>query len=72
MQMRRAVWHASMIPGATPDGILEYYWGKHIHLGYYTKEEMEAGYKKNDFINAKKKKEGLGFLDIFLSKRTSS
>jgi hypothetical protein len=23
----------------TQDGILEYYWGEHIHLGYYTKEE---------------------------------
>lgn len=23
----------------TDDGILEYYWGEHIHLGYYTKEE---------------------------------
>ena len=23
----------------TQDGILEYYWGEHIHLGYYDKEE---------------------------------
>ena len=23
----------------TRDGILEYYWGEHIHLGYYNKEE---------------------------------
>jgi len=23
----------------TEDGILEYYWGEHIHLGYYSKEE---------------------------------
>jgi len=23
----------------TQDGILEYYWGEHIHLGYYNKEE---------------------------------
>jgi MPBQ/MSBQ methyltransferase len=23
----------------TDDGILEYYWGEHIHLGYYTKDE---------------------------------
>ena len=23
----------------TQDGILEYYWGEHIHLGYYTDEE---------------------------------
>ena len=37
----------------TSDGILEYYWGEHIHLGYYTKEEREAGYKKRDFIEAK-------------------
>ena len=37
----------------TQDGILEYYWGEHIHLGYYTDEEMEVGYKKKDFIRAK-------------------
>lgn len=35
------------------DGILEYYWGEHIHLGYYTPEEMAHGYKKKDFIQAK-------------------
>eukprot|EP00522_Entomoneis_paludosa_P012931 CAMPEP_0172445948 /NCGR_PEP_ID=MMETSP1065-20121228/5688_1 /TAXON_ID=265537 /ORGANISM="Amphiprora paludosa, Strain CCMP125" /LENGTH=381 /DNA_ID=CAMNT_0013196961 /DNA_START=60 /DNA_END=1205 /DNA_ORIENTATION=+ len=35
------------------DGILEYYWGEHIHLGYYSQEEMERGYKKKDFIQAK-------------------
>jgi len=37
----------------TQDGILEYYWGEHIHLGYYNEEEMAAGYKKKDFIQAK-------------------
>jgi len=37
----------------TADGILEYYWGEHIHLGYYNKEEMENGYKKKNFIQAK-------------------
>lgn len=37
----------------TQDGILEYYWGEHIHLGYYTDEEMKDGYKKKDFIQAK-------------------
>ena len=37
----------------TEDGILEYYWGEHIHLGYYTDAEMAAGYKKKDFIAAK-------------------
>lgn len=37
----------------TQDGILEYYWGEHIHLGYYNAEEMEKGYKKKDFIQAK-------------------
>jgi MPBQ/MSBQ methyltransferase len=37
----------------TEEGILEYYWGEHIHLGYYTKEERDAGYKKRDFIEAK-------------------
>lgn len=35
------------------DGILEYYWGEHIHLGYYSKEEMSEGYKKKDFVEAK-------------------
>mmetsp|Transcript_1765 Transcript_1765/g.2549 ORF Transcript_1765/g.2549 Transcript_1765/m.2549 type:complete len:401 (-) Transcript_1765:128-1330(-) len=37
----------------TQDGILEYYWGEHIHLGYYNDEEMAAGYKKKNFIQAK-------------------
>lgn len=37
----------------TEEGILEYYWGEHIHLGHYSKEEMAAGYKKKDFIQAK-------------------
>jgi len=37
----------------TDDGILEYYWGEHIHLGYYSKEEMAKGYKKKGFIQAK-------------------
>lgn len=37
----------------TRDGILEYYWGEHIHLGYYNEEEMERGYKKKNFIQAK-------------------
>jgi MPBQ/MSBQ methyltransferase len=35
------------------DGILEYYWGEHIHLGYYSPEEMAKGYRKKDFIQAK-------------------
>ena len=37
----------------TTEGILEYYWGEHIHLGYYTEEERLAGYKKKNFIEAK-------------------
>jgi len=37
----------------TTDGILEYYWGEHIHLGWYSEEEMQMGYKKKDFIQAK-------------------
>jgi len=37
----------------TNDGILEYYWGEHIHLGYYSKEEMARGYTKKDFKEAK-------------------
>lgn len=35
------------------EGILEYYWGEHIHLGYYSAEERAAGYKKKDFKQAK-------------------
>jgi MPBQ/MSBQ methyltransferase len=37
----------------TAEGILEYYWGEHIHLGYYTEEERARGYLKKDFIQAK-------------------
>ena len=28
----------------TEDGILEYYWGEHIHLGYYSKEEYVCSF----------------------------
>jgi len=41
------------LSNACRDGILEYYWGEHIHLGYYTKEERAQGYKKKDFKQAK-------------------
>ncbi len=37
----------------TTEGILEYYWGEHIHLGYYTEEERLADYRKKNFIEAK-------------------
>ncbi|KAI3432388.1 hypothetical protein D9Q98_003944 [Chlorella vulgaris] len=37
----------------TEEGVLEYYWGEHIHLGYYTEEERKIGYKKKGFIQAK-------------------
>ena len=43
----------------TEEGILEYYWGEHIHLGYYTDEDMAkgagtlAGCNVKDFIEAK-------------------
>lgn len=37
----------------TTEGILEEYWGEHIHLGYYTDEELKSGYKKKNFIQAK-------------------
>jgi MPBQ/MSBQ methyltransferase len=37
----------------TAEGILEYYWGEHIHLGYYTEEERARGYLRKDFIQAK-------------------
>lgn len=37
----------------TSEGILEYYWGEHIHLGYYSPDEMAKGYLKKNFIKAK-------------------
>jgi MPBQ/MSBQ methyltransferase len=37
----------------TDDGILEHYWGEHIHLGWYSPQEMKEGYKKKNFIQAK-------------------
>jgi hypothetical protein len=36
----------------TREGILEHYWGEHIHLGYYTDEERQPGFfawGKKDF-----------------------
>ena len=30
----------------TEDGVLEHYWGEHIHLGWYSPQEMRDGYKK--------------------------
>ena len=43
----------------TEEGILEYYWGEHIHLGWYTDEDMAKGAgtllgsNVKDFIEAK-------------------
>ena len=43
----------------TEEGILEHYWGEHIHLGYYTDEDMAKGggtllgCNVKDFIEAK-------------------
>jgi MPBQ/MSBQ methyltransferase len=37
----------------TDEGILEHYWGEHIHLGYYTEEERANGWWKADFKAAK-------------------
>ena len=37
----------------TEEGILEYYWGEHIHLGYYNKDERDKGYLRKNFIQAK-------------------
>ena len=45
----------------TNDGVLEYYWGEHIHLGYYTDEELDRkwfgsrklGFLRKNFIEAK-------------------
>ena len=46
------MWGVSMMHGRKR-GILEYYWGEHIHLGYYKKEERDKGYLKKNFIQAK-------------------
>lgn len=37
----------------TEEGVLEYYWGEHIHLGFYTEDERRKGYKTKNFIQAK-------------------
>jgi MPBQ/MSBQ methyltransferase len=37
----------------TEEGVLEYYWGEHIHLGTYTEAERKAGWWKKDFKAAK-------------------
>ena len=45
----------------TREGILEHYWGEHIHLGYYTDDELDRrwfgskslGFLKKNFIEAK-------------------
>jgi MPBQ/MSBQ methyltransferase len=37
----------------TSEGILERYWGEHIHLGYYSPEDRSTGYRKKDFKKAK-------------------
>ncbi|CAN0374680.1 unnamed protein product, partial [Discosporangium mesarthrocarpum] len=37
----------------TEDGILESYWGEHIHLGYYNEEERAKGAFRKNFIQAK-------------------
>ena len=43
----------------TEEGILEHYWGEHIHLGYYTDEDMAKGAgtllgcRVKDFVEAK-------------------
>lgn len=32
----------------TKEGVLEHYWGEHIHMGSYNKMEHQKGYRKND------------------------
>ena len=47
----------------TSEGILEYYWGEHIHLGYYGEDERKGPfYGGKDFIEAK-----YDFIDKMLS-----
>ena len=48
-------------PALESEGILEHYWGEHIHLGYYTDEELDQkwfgsqklGFLRKNFIEAK-------------------
>ena len=63
--LRRALWEPSRTYNQaensvgreydawTAEGILEYYWGEHIHLGYYTEEERARDYRRKNFIQAK-------------------
>jgi MPBQ/MSBQ methyltransferase len=37
----------------TEDGILEFYWGEHIHLGHYFPQRRDGSPAKRDFIQAK-------------------
>jgi MPBQ/MSBQ methyltransferase len=37
----------------TEDGILEFYWGEHIHLGHYGSPDRQGAAQKSDFIQAK-------------------
>ncbi len=37
----------------TEEGLVEEYWGEHIHLGVYNEQERKAGYLKKDFKKAK-------------------
>lgn len=30
----------------TDEGVLEYFWGEHIHLGYYSREEQQKAWKQ--------------------------
>ncbi|CAE7384965.1 unnamed protein product, partial [Symbiodinium sp. CCMP2456] len=32
----------------TREGVLEHYWGEHIHMGSYTPMEKQSGYRKKD------------------------
>ena len=48
----------------TEDGVLEYYWGEHIHLGHYSDAELAqpGGWRAKDFKQAK-----LDFIDEMLA-----
>lgn len=47
---------------SSSEGILEHYWGEHIHLGYYTPADRAAGYLNKDFKAAK-----VEFVDAMLA-----
>ena len=54
----RTIYHPPLSPHRSPltahQGVLEYYWGEHIHLGWYAEGQRKGPfYGGTDFIEAK-------------------